>query len=411
MITPPAAVSLSLVAEVRTRVIPDPHSLLAGLPERDLTCWVRQGQGMVGFGVAHARTFSSAAQANAWWRDLAGSVAVERDRGLAEEPMAGPVAFISFPFAPDGAFEVVVPQVVVGRRHGLAWATTWGDARWAPDQARTASPPAPRLSFRPGPLDRDRWFDAVCQLVARIRQGQVDKVVLARDELATAAHPIDVRPVLSRLATAYPQTWTFCVANLVGASPELLVRQDGGRIASRVLAGTIPGDRDHTSLAAALSSSSKDLAEHEYAVASVARALRDHVSALHVPDEPFVLRLPNVMHLASDITGMVRDGGSVLQLADLIHPSAAVCGTPTDAARALIGEYEGMDRARYAGPVGWVNADGDGEIALALRCGLIEGGNVRIFAGCGIVADSRAAAEWEETIAKFLPMKQALLAV
>ena len=365
---------------------------------------------MVGFGVAHARTFTSAAQANSWWRDLADSVTIERENSLTGEPMAGPVAFVSFPFAPHGAFEVVVPQTIIGRRHGLAWTTTWVSHRDSlrDSKPRLANPP--RLVFTTGPLDRPHWLEAVHQIVANIRQGQVDKVVLARDESAVTTQPIDIRPVLARLAAAYPQTWTFCVKNLVGASPELLVRQDGGRIASRVLAGTIPGDRDHTSLAAALSSSSKDLAEHEYAVASVARALSGHVSALHVPKEPFVLRLPNVMHLASDITGVVRDGGSVLQLADLIHPSAAVCGTPTGEARTLIRQLEGMDRGRYAGPVGWVNADGDGEIALALRCGLFDQERVRIFAGCGIVADSDASAEWDETVAKLLPMKQALLA-
>ncbi|MDR2974258.1 MAG: chorismate-binding protein [Propionibacteriaceae bacterium] len=401
---------------------------------------------MIGWGVTAAHTCASAIEAETWWRDFVESARVMRPRDaeeplgaskpaddLADEPMAGPVAFISFPFAPDGLYEVIVPHIVQGSRNGHSWQTQWdrraddvsegGAARddtaslystarargtnWVPADAESlASQP---LAFRSGNLDREHWLAAVAAAVAHITDGQLEKVVLARDEVAEAATPIDVSTVLTQLAQVYPQTWTFYVKGLVGASPELLVRQDRGLITSRVLAGTIAGEADDAALAQALSSSSKDLAEHEYAVASVAAGLRPHVTSLHVPEVPFVLRLPNVMHLASDITGAAKPGATVVGLATAIHPSAAVCGTPTQAARRVIAELEHMDRGRYAGPVGWVNASGDGEIALALRCGQITDQTVRLFAGCGIVAGSDPEAEWNETVAKLRPMKQALL--
>ncbi|MCL2483583.1 MAG: chorismate-binding protein, partial [Propionibacteriaceae bacterium] len=315
---------------------------------QDVCCWVRQGAGMVGFGGGQRRTCDSSAAAEAWWNELIAPTEVCRDESLADEPMAGPVGFISFPFSPEGQYEVVVPRIVVGQRHGMSWVTTWDGATWTADTShgdtgdlasstRTtenrASDGAPTpMIFHHGCLSRQDWIGAVSQAIAHIHDGDVEKVVLARDEYARADSQIDLRVLLARLAAAYPQTWTFAVKNLVGASPELLVRQDRGLITSRVLAGTIHGDLDEPTLVQALSSSSKDLAEHEYAVESVVQALRSHVTSLHVPEVPFVLQLPNVMHLASDITGAARPGATVLELACAIHPSAAVCGTPTERA-------------------------------------------------------------------------------
>ena len=391
---------------VRTTLVPDPLDLLAHLPDAEISCWVRRGEGMVGVGAAHHQSFPDARGAEIWWREICSNLEVDTDPDLGDEPMAGPVAFISFPFDSKGSYEVVVPGAVLGRRNGKSWLTSWNSIPWVEGMSPGASP---ALHFHPSSLDHEQWLRAVKQALTAIHRGEVDKIVLARDEVAETKGRIDPRPVLTRLAETYPQTWTFCVKSLVGASPELLIRQDRGLITSRVLAGTIHGDHEESVLAQALSSSSKDLAEHQYAVASVAEALRSHVTSLHVPEVPFVLQLPNVMHLASDITGAVRPGSTVVGLAAAIHPSAAVCGTPTDAARKLIHKLEHMNRDRYAGPVGWINAAGDGEIALALRCGLIEENQVRIFAGCGIVAGSDPEAEWAETVAKLLPMKQALI--
>jgi menaquinone-specific isochorismate synthase len=200
---------------------------------------------------------------------------------------------------------------------------------------------------------------------------------------------------------------------MFGATPEMLVRRERGLVTSRVLAGTIrrTGDDDRDlALAATLARSSKDLEEHEYAVRSVADALEPHCSSMNVPEAPFVLHLPNVMHLATDVAGVVHDATTVssLQLAASLHPSAAVGGTPTADAVRLIDEIEGMDRGRYAGPVGWMDTNGDGDWAIALRSAEIDGNTVRLFAGCGIVADSDPEAELAEAQAKFVPVRDSL---
>jgi menaquinone-specific isochorismate synthase len=198
---------------------------------------------------------------------------------------------------------------------------------------------------------------------------------------------------------------------MVGATPELLVRRERGLVTSRVLAGTIrrTGDDEHDlALAAALARSSKDLEEHEYAVRSVADALAVHCTSVNVPEAPFVLHLPNVMHLATDVAGVLDDDTSVLGLAAALHPSAAVGGTPTGAALAAIAELEQMDRGRYAGPVGWIDADGEGELGIALRCAQVDGSRLRLFAGCGIVAGSDPVEELAEAQAKLVPIRDAL---
>jgi menaquinone-specific isochorismate synthase len=231
--------------------------------------------------------------------------------------------------------------------------------------------------------------------------------------VATAREPIDVRWPLHRLAVAYRSCWTYHVDGLLGATPEMLVRRERGLVTSRVLAGTIQitGDDTHDlAQAGALAKSSKDLEEHEYAVRSVAHALAPHCRSMNVPETPFVLHLPNVMHLATDVTGVIHPGdtASSLALAAALHPSAAVGGTPTELAVQAIAELEGMPRGRYAGPVGWMDATGDGEWGIALRCGEVSGARVRLFAGCGIVAGSNPEAELAEAQAKFVPVRDAL---
>ncbi len=201
------------------------------------------------------------------------------------------------------------------------------------------------------------------------------------------------------------------------------MRRERGLVTSRVLAGTIRRTGDEAAdaaLAGQLARSSKDLEEHEYAVRSVAEALAPYCSSTNVPEVPFVLHLPNVMHLATDVAGVVHDGtenrpegapgagASVLELAAALHPSAAVGGTPTKVAVELIEEIEGMPRGRYAGPVGWIDAAGDGEFGIALRSAELRGTQVRLFAGCGVVASSDPAAELAESQAKLLPVRDAL---
>ena len=315
----------------------------------------------------------------------------------------------------------VVPEVVVGRRDGVAWVTTTGDVDAAEVLAAAHTPaPAPlgRLRYADGALDPASWCSGVEAAVARIGAGDLAKVVLARDLLVSADAPLDPRYLLARLADRFPDCWTFAVDGLLGATPELLLRRTGRELSARVLAGTAPrgAGADDARLAAALLGSAKDRAEHALAVDSLVRALEPYCTTLSAPAEPELLTLANVRHLATDVTGIqrrsgARDGAGLLELVGAVHPTAAVCGTPTEVAAALIGELEGMDRGRYAGPVGWLDARGDGEFGLALRCAQLcddDPASARLFAGCGIVAGSDPVAELAETQAKFAAFQAAL---
>jgi menaquinone-specific isochorismate synthase len=258
----------------------------------------------------------------------------------------------------------------------------------------------------------------VAQAVATIAAGEADKVVLARDEWVAADEPFDLRVIAARLNETFPTCWTYCVDGMIGATPELLVRSSHGLVTSRVLAGTIRRTADdgaNLARAAALARSSKDLEEHEFAVASVAGALAAFTEELSVPEVPYVLHLANVMHLASDLAGVLRGAGpserpSSLEIAGALHPTAAVCGTPTPAARRILTALEAADRGRYAGPVGWMNAAGDGEWGIALRGAQMspDRRRARLFAGGGIVRASLPEEELAETEAKFAAMRGAL---
>ncbi len=403
----------------RTVAVGDPGPLLDLLPADAPTAWLRRGEGVVGWGVAASVRTSGPgrfAEAIDWWYRVS-AAAVVRDE--VDTPGTGLICLGSFAFADEpGDSLLVVPHVVVGRRGDRAWVTVIGEDELAPapELHPQPEPPAPgTVVFTDGDVDGAAWEAIVSHAVSRINAGELEKVVLARELVATAEQPVDVRWPLRRLEAAYPMCWTFHVDGLFGATPELLVRRERGLVTSRVLAGTIRRTRDDErdlALAATLARSSKDLEEHEYAVRSVAEALAPHCSSMNVPESPFVLHLPNVMHLATDVAGVVpeTDSSSVLELAAALHPSAAVGGTPTTDAVAMIAEIEGMDRGRYAGPVGWMDASGDGEFGIALRSAEYAGTNVRLFAGCGIVADSDPEAELAEAQAKFVPVRDALTA-
>ncbi|HKF87670.1 MAG TPA: isochorismate synthase [Propionibacteriaceae bacterium] len=402
----------------RTTQIDDPGSLLALAPRTDSYAWIRQGEGMVGWREVVRYKASSVADAAGWWAELAGNVVSLSE--LDDAPAGvGFLAFGSFTFDPHNSAAtstLIVPEVVVGRRHGRSWLTRIG----TDPNADLALPPAeqptaPRnVTFADGALTGPEWEAAVAEAVGRINLGRLDKVVLARDLLAFADNEIDPRWLATALAARYTRCWTYAIDGFIGATPEMLIRREAGLATSRVLAGTIrrTGDRiGDLALAASLAQSSKDLEEHEYAVSSVARALSPYCSGMNVPDAPYVLELPNVLHLATDVTAVADRGASSLALAAALHPSAAVCGTPTEVAQATIAELEHLDRERYAGPVGWIDASGDGEWGIALRCGQIsetDPQQIRLFAGCGIVAGSDPEAELAESNAKLLPMRDAL---
>lgn len=409
----------------RTTALADPGPLLDLLPDAPALSWVRRGEGLVGWGqTARLDTGGEGrfADADAWWAALVGHAVVRDD---VRTPGSGPVAFGSFAFDPlsrrGGA--LVVPEVVVGHRGDRWWVTTMALASSLPTHPELAPHEAVSpggVAYADGALASADWERAVAAAVERIGDGgreRLDKVVLARDVLARTERPVDPRWLLRGLAERYPGCWTFAVDGLLGATPELYVRLERGLVHSRVLAGTIRRTGDDTRdllLAGSLARSSKDLEEHEYAVRSLAESLQPHCSSMNVPETPFVLHLANVMHLATDVAGVLADGASALRLVAAVHPTAAVCGTPTPVALQVIRDLEGMDRGRYAGPVGWIDARGDGEWGIALRCAELDpddGTRLRLFAGCGIVAGSRPADELAESEAKLVPLRDALARV
>jgi menaquinone-specific isochorismate synthase len=392
--------------------------------------WVRGGSGLVGWGEVARITLPAGEDrftaGEKWLRALFDTAETDDQVGLAG---CGPVAFGSFTFDPasDGSV-LIVPRTVLGRRGDRAWRT---DIRDTGDHdppglapltlARTGATGSPasrpgtaepgRIRWHDGGLSAPAWQRAVAIAVARIRAGGLGKVVLARDLNATAPQPIDIRVVLRRLAARYPDCHTYTCEGLTGATPELLIRRDGTRITSLVLAGTAPrgstGVQDEA-IAAALLASEKDTAEHAYAVESVREVLAPLCDSLAIDPAPWLLTLANVRHLATDVSGTLTGDTSALAVAAALHPTAAVGGTPTPVAMELIRELEGMDRGRYAGPVGWVDSRGNGEWGIALRCAEIIGATARLFAGCGIVAGSDPVAELGETQAKLRPMQDAL---
>ena len=403
---------------VRTLPVDDPGDLIARLPYPAALAWIRRGEGLVGWGVA-ARVILPAGEdrftaGEKWLRELFDGAAVTDDVAV---PGSGPVAFGSFTFDPtsDGSV-LVIPRVVLGRAAGSAWLTTITDSGGPMPPAVSVTAPAGVL-WSDGSLTAPQWEQAVAAAVTRIRAGSLRKVVLARDLRAEAWQDLDARVLLARLAARYPDCYTFSCAGLVGATPELLIRRDGDQVRSLVLAGTTPRGASSAAddaLGATLLASAKNVEEHEYAVADVRASLQPLCDDLDVEPQPSLLRLANLQHLATRVSGRLAPaaapGGSpsALALAAALHPTAAVGGTPTHAATELIRELEGMDRGRYAGPVGWVDARGNGEWGIALRCAELDGPQARLFAGGGIVADSDPAAELAETQAKLRPMQNAL---
>jgi menaquinone-specific isochorismate synthase len=341
------------------------------------------------------------------WREFASGVEIVDPL---REPGTGLVAFGTIAFDDESQAEsvLVVPKVILGSRDGQSWMTVIDDAS-LPDAA-DVKPSAP-ANFSAGKTSRSDFKSAVQTAVEKIRSGEIEKVVLARDLVANLPADFDLRAPLIELAKNYPSCWIYSVDGMFGASPELLVRVSHGQVSARVLAGTAgrgtdPGV-DHA-IGDALAASHKNVSEHAFAVDSMVRALAPFCKQVDADPKPFPLKLPNVWHLASDVHGVLNESASVLDLAAAIHPTAAVAGTPREKALSAIRELEPGDRGRYAGPVGWIGADGDGEWAIALRGAQIEDGRLRAFAGCGIVAESEPDAEAAETDLKFQPIIEAL---
>jgi menaquinone-specific isochorismate synthase len=414
---------------VRSVPVPDPgEDFLDLIPVPAAVAWVRQYSGLAGWGEVARVTLPAGADrftaAEKWLHQLADSADAEdqvRLRG------SGLVAFGTFTFddTSDGSV-LIVPRVILGRDGtGNAWLTTitpegerpWatvtagGERPWVTVPDEPATPPG-GIRWHDGSLSAPEWMQSVGEAVRRITHSPtLRKVVLARDLYASAGRPIDVRVLLGRLAPRYPGCYTFAVDGLVGATPELLIRKDGWEVSSLVLAGTTARGAtaaEDSELARALLGSAKENEEHGYATASLLSTLGPLCAAMYVAPQPELIRLQNVQHLGTWVRGTLSAARSALGLLDAVHPTAAVGGTPTDAAVEAIRELESMDRERYAGPVGWIDADGNGDWGIALRCAQLSGNRARLFAGGGIVAGSDPAAELAETEVKLRPMRTAL---
>ena len=348
---------------------------------------------------------------------------IERDPGSPP-----PIAVGSIAFDDDRSAEAVIPErAAIRLEPGETWQV----------DVSAGAPPAPHgerdrwtgralphdafeeIRLRPDP-EPDDYAEAVAHATARIGRGELRKVVLARSMLVDAGRALDPKQLLWRLRAVDPDCYAFAApqgthageAVLVGATPELLVRRHGRIVEATPLAGSSqrfgdPG-RDRTS-ADRLFDSAKDREEHAVVVEDVARVLRSFCDALEHPHEPELLGTANVWHLATPFRGRLHDPTvTALDLVAALHPTPAVCGTPREVAREALGMLEPIDRGGYAGPVGWVDANGDGEWAIALRCAEITGRAARLFAGAGVVADSVPEAEVDETERKFRALLDAL---
>ena len=418
-------------------IAPDPTGLLAWLgADIEIVGWGETAQiDAVG---KHAMRESSR-----MWTELTAEATVNNHSGYDWADRA-PFAVASFGFAAQTPGFVTIPQIAIVRRGGEAVIVTARRVSLpelsASDDTASAlgvhgtlssrdidihlapTPPsfavqqpvsAPtNLQTAPGRMTQSRWRASLDKLIEALQAGAASKVVLSRDIVVTSDSPIDERYLARQLKARYPSTWVFAAGGLIGATPEMLagVQMSGrtgehaGTVRSRVLAGTAsPGAGQD------LLDSVKNRTEHHFAVESVARALAPLADELDVPPEPFLLELPNVVHLATDVTARI-DGGSALDIAGALHPTAAVCGTPTKLAFDLLEQLEGTERGRYSGPVGWIDRTGSGEFGIALRCGQLEDGHrsIRLFAGGGIMPDSIPSVELAETSAKMRPILEAL---
>jgi menaquinone-specific isochorismate synthase len=402
---------------VVTQPLRDDRPLLDLPPEaQDTVAWVRRGEGLVGWGVAARLDPGPGTGRFARAEDRLRELILDADTDdTVRVPGTGVVALGAFTFDADAAGSaLVVPRVVVGRRAGTTWLTTIDPEGTPPAPGPASGPPVAPARDRPrfaGSSQPDvRWLESVATAVDRLRDGQLDKVVLARDHAIWSQETFDPLDLARRLTARFPSCHTFVVEGLVGATPELLLARDRDRITSRVLAGTTARSDDEAedaALGAALLASSKDRHEHRLAADSVREVLAPRCPDLRHEPEPRLLRLDNVQHLATVFSGHLAEPASVLEVVAELHPTAAVGGTPRERALAVIDELEGMDRGRYAAPVGWIDAAGDGEWGIALRCAELAGARARLFAGVGVVAASLPEDELEETRLKLLAMQSA----
>jgi menaquinone-specific isochorismate synthase len=395
----------------RTRRLDHGVDLLA-VAGPDGFVWERGAFGLAGRGVARAIPFDASTPEAA--ADALASIETEDEVGL---PGTGAVAFAALPFAPGATAALVVPSVVVGHAEdGTRWVTTidGGSDDTERDLELAVDGRQQPRSFRVEPaMPPDAWCELIARATKEMAGGALVKVVLAREVVITADRDIDVVAVVRRLRAAYPGCIVFSIDGLVGASPELLVSRHGDVVRAHPMAGTAPRGGDPTAdqrLAASLLASTKDREEHQITIDMVHDTLLPWCSYLDYEAEPSIVAVANVQHLATLVEGRLsQPAPSVLELVAALHPTPAVGGWPREHALRFITEHEGLDRRRYAGASGWVDARGNGAWCVAVRSAELEGPIARLYAGVGVVPDSDPLTELAETQSKLLALLDAIL--
>jgi menaquinone-specific isochorismate synthase len=382
---------------------------LTDVARGDGVLFVRDGVGIAGRGTAARVTADEAA-------DFLATIDHVVEGDGEPGPGVGPVAVGWVPYEPGGRGEMVVPAVSV--RVGAdakPWITTIDDAA-AEDLVPPVPPPPSAGGFTIAPVTPvDDYLEAVATVRDAVRDGALTKAVIAREIAVVADRPIDVHGVLTRLEAAFGSSFRYSVDGFVGASPELLVEVDGRTVRSYPLAGTAPrtGDVDRDrKIAEQLLASTKDQIEHRVVIDVIHDTLLPWCSYLDWEPEPSIITVANVQHLGTQMEGQLSTPRpSVVELVRALTPTPALGGHPRADALATIAAVEGVDRDRYGGAVGWIDAAGNGTWAVAIRCAQLseDRTRARLWAGGGIVADSDPLAELAETQAKFQAMLSALV--
>jgi isochorismate synthase len=378
------------------------------------------------------------APVSAAWRDLIANAAIDADPAL---PFSGPMAAAGFSFDPlrpsTGLWEgfgdalLLLPRVVLAQVGDRASLTVNGLVGPSTSSISLHLSAARRLQALLGrswrapsvgdgveladALAPGVWRGIVADAVTELRAGSMEKVVLAREVHARSARPFDPAAALAALRRDYPDTFVFAVARggrtFLGASPELLVRLAGDEVAASALAGTTARGATpeaDAELGAALLASAKDRHEHAVVLQQISAALAEVCAEVHAPEVPTLLRFRNVQHLFTPVTGRIVGDCDILDLVARLHPTPALGGQPRERALAWIREHEQLDRGWYGAPVGWVDARGQGEFAVAIRSALLGAHEAALFGGAGIVAASDPAREEQETAIKLRAMLGAL---
>jgi menaquinone-specific isochorismate synthase len=390
-----------------------PEYSFADLLGSSSSAFIYDKQGLIGWGEElrlEASGENRVLELDRLWRELVQEAQVSDEVNL---PGSGLISFGSIAFSDKSKTTsvLVIPKVVVGKQGEKLWLTTINISDVDALKLIELDSSFTAVSFGPGQIAPDQYKLNVEKALEVISSGQIEKVVLARDVSASVTTDFNINPALRKLEKKFDSCYIYSVAGMFGASPELLVKVNHSEFSARVLAGTAGRGTDpgvDQAIGAALIESPKNRAEHKFAIDSLVVSLSQFTKEITVDEEPFSIALPNLWHLASDVKAMLGSDSTSLQVVNALHPSAAVAGTPRDKALEVIEEIENVDRGRYAGPVGWLGADGDGVWAIALRGAQLTEGKLTAFAGCGIVAGSDAQAELDEAILKFKPIVDSL---